>query len=96
MTLQGETESDNINKAFLAQVLISAPKFTFTKVVQFFTGRRRSEERKGGLVGRKKKKEKEGRKRERVGGPERGRRTRGNDCPASSQQKIIYPRSTLM
>ena len=41
MTLQGETESDNINKTFLAQVLISAPNFTSTKVVEFFTGRRK-------------------------------------------------------
>lgn len=31
MTLQGKTESDNINKTFLAQVLISAPKFSLNK-----------------------------------------------------------------
>ena len=36
MTLQGETESDNINKTFLAQVLSSAPNFIFTKVLEFF------------------------------------------------------------
>lgn len=97
MTLQGETESDNINKTFLAQVLSSAPNFTFTKVLEFFLQvEERSEERNGELVGRKKRKEKEGRKRERAGGQERGRRIRGNDCPASSQQKVIHPSSTVM
>lgn len=31
MTLQGETESDNINKTLLAQVFISGPNFSLNK-----------------------------------------------------------------
>lgn len=67
MTLQGETESDNINKAFLAQVLISAPNFTFTKAVEFFTGRRKKW-RKERRIGRKEEEKGKGRKEEEEGG----------------------------
>ena len=49
------------------------------------------------MIGRKEEEKGKGRKEEGVGGWAReGEKDWGNDCPASSQQKVIHPSSTVM